>query len=40
MHGLMSALDAQGKTKEAAEMREMFHHAWSKADVELTGSRL
>ena len=40
MHGLMSALDAQGKTEEAAEMREMFHHAWSKADVELTGSRL
>ncbi|MEQ9315765.1 MAG: tetratricopeptide repeat protein, partial [Henriciella sp.] len=40
MYGLMQALEAQGKTDEAAKVREMFHHAWSNADVELTGSRL
>lgn len=40
MYGLILALEAQGKTDEAAETREMFHHAWANADVELTGSRL
>jgi tetratricopeptide (TPR) repeat protein len=38
--GLMQALQAQGKAEEAAAQQEMFSHAWSQADVELTSSRL
>ena len=39
MYGLVLSLEAQGKTEEAAAEREMFQHAWSLADVELTASR-
>jgi len=38
--GLMQSLKAQGKNEEAAAQEEMFSHAWSQADVELTSSRL
>jgi len=38
--GLIQSLQAQGKTEEAAAMEEMFSHAWSQADIELTSSRL
>ncbi len=37
--GLIQALQAQGKTEEAAAQQEIFSHAWSQADVELTSSR-
>ena len=40
MYGLAAALEAQGKTAEAAEAAMMFEHAWSNADIELTSSRL
>ena len=40
MYGLVLSLEAQGKAEEAAAEREMFQHAWSLADVELTASRL
>lgn len=40
MAGLAKALEAQGKTDEAMEVRHHFEMAWSMADVELTGSRL
>jgi tetratricopeptide (TPR) repeat protein len=40
MFGLVQSLEAQGKTAEAAEMRQMFDRTWVMADVELTGSRL
>lgn len=39
MFGLAESLAAQGRTDEAAEVREMFTHVWARADVELTGSR-
>ncbi len=39
MFGLMQALRAQGREEEAAETQQMFEHAWSQADVELTASR-
>lgn len=39
MFGLAESLAAQGRTDEAAEVREMFAHVWARADVELTGSR-
>ncbi len=39
MFGLIRALEAQQKADEAGRMREMFGHAWSRADVELSGSR-
>jgi tetratricopeptide (TPR) repeat protein len=39
MYGLLLSLEAQGKADEAAEVRTMFEHAWSLADVELTSSR-
>jgi tetratricopeptide (TPR) repeat protein len=38
--GLIAALEAQGKTAEAAQHREHFKAMWQFADVELTGSRL
>jgi tetratricopeptide (TPR) repeat protein len=40
MFGLAQSLDAQGKKAEAAEVRKMLEHAWSQADVKLTGSRM
>jgi tetratricopeptide (TPR) repeat protein len=40
MFGLAQSLEAQGKTKEAAEVREMFGHVWARADVTLNGSRM
>jgi len=40
MSGLAAALEAQGKTAEAADMRHHFRMAWSNADVEIDGSRL
>jgi len=39
LYGLAASLDAQGKSAEAAEVRTRLAAAWSKADVELTGSR-
>src|SRR5690606_27337109 len=36
MFGLIQSLEQQGK--DASEMQEMFDHAWSQADVELTAS--
>ena len=40
MFGLAQSLDAQSRTKEAAEVREMFGHVWARADVTLTASRM
>jgi tetratricopeptide (TPR) repeat protein len=40
MYGLIQSLEAQKKTAEAAEVRKMFEHAWGRADVKLTGSRM
>lgn len=40
LFGLVQSLQAQGKDSEAAAQQEMFSHAWSQADVELTSSRL
>jgi len=40
MFGLAQSLEAQGKTKDAAELREMFGHVWARADVTLNGSRM
>ena len=37
--GLANALEAQGKTEEAAGVRERFAAAWSHADVDLEASR-
>jgi tetratricopeptide (TPR) repeat protein len=39
LFGLALALDAQGKTAEAAETRRAFDKAWRFADVKLTASR-
>jgi hypothetical protein len=39
LHGLAAALDAQGKSAEAAEVRAEIAEAWSEADIELAGSR-
>ena len=40
MFGLAQSLEAQGKTEEAAKVREMFEHAWERADVTLQASRV
>jgi tetratricopeptide (TPR) repeat protein len=40
MFGLAQSLEAQGEAEEARRVREMFGHAWSMADVTLTGSRM
>jgi len=40
LFGLVQSLKAQGKDQEAAAQQEMFSHAWSLADIELTSSRL
>ncbi|CAN5894996.1 hypothetical protein BH20GEM1_BH20GEM1_11070 [soil metagenome] len=39
LYGLAASLEAQGKTAEAAEVRERLESAWSGADVTLAGSR-
>jgi tetratricopeptide (TPR) repeat protein len=39
LHGLIAALDAQGKTAEAAKAREAFGRAWLLADVTPETSR-
>ena len=39
LFGLAQALEAQGKTAEAAEMRKEYAAAWQLADVKLTSSR-
>jgi tetratricopeptide (TPR) repeat protein len=40
LFGLVQSLQAQGKNEEATAQQEMFNHAWSQADIELTSSRL
>jgi tetratricopeptide (TPR) repeat protein len=40
LYGIAKALEAQGKTEEAARMKERFEKAWSRADVKLTSSRM
>ncbi|MBD3402583.1 tetratricopeptide repeat protein [candidate division GN15 bacterium] len=40
LFGLYQALDTQEKTEEAAGVSARFDDAWSRADVELTSSRL
>ena len=39
LFGLAQALDAQGKSAEAAQARAAFEKAWTRADVKLTSSR-
>ena len=39
-YGRQAALEAQGKTEEAAMHRDHFKAMWQFADVELNGSRL
>jgi tetratricopeptide (TPR) repeat protein len=39
LFGLAQALQAQGKTAEAAQVQERFKKAWAQADVTLTASR-
>jgi tetratricopeptide (TPR) repeat protein len=39
LFGLAQALEAQGKTAEAAETRRRFAAAWARADVKLRSSR-
>jgi tetratricopeptide (TPR) repeat protein len=38
LFGLARSLEAQGKAKEAGEVREQFRDAWKRADVELSSS--
>lgn len=38
--GVTQALEAQGKTEEAAAARERFEKAWERADVEISSSRI
>jgi Flp pilus assembly protein TadD len=40
LYGLMKALEAQGKTEQAALTKERLEKAWSRADVKLTSSRM
>ena len=39
MFGLIQSLEAQDKMDEAETVRQVFDQVWSRADVELTGSR-
>jgi hypothetical protein len=39
-YGLILALEAQGKTDEAAMHRDHFKAMWQFADIELKGSRV
>ena len=38
LFGLARSLEAQGKAKEADEVRGQFREAWKRADVELSSS--
>ncbi len=40
LYGLVKALEAQGKTEQAAVAKERFEKAWSRADVKLVSSRM
>ncbi len=40
LYGLARALEAQGKTEEAATAQQRFENIWARADVELTSSVL
>ncbi|MBJ7573677.1 hypothetical protein [Luteimonas sp. MC1828] len=40
LFGLAKSLDAQRKTREAADARRRFAAAWQNADIELTASRM
>jgi tetratricopeptide (TPR) repeat protein len=40
LFGLTQALEAQGKTAQAAAVRTRFQKAWQHADVTLTGARI
>jgi tetratricopeptide (TPR) repeat protein len=40
LYGLMKALEAQGKTDEAALVKARFEKAWARADVKLNASRM
>jgi tetratricopeptide (TPR) repeat protein len=40
LYGLTKALEAQGKTEQAALTKQRFEKAWSRADVKLTSSRM
>lgn len=40
LYGLTKALEAQGKTEQAALIQARFEKAWSRADVKLTSSRM
>jgi tetratricopeptide (TPR) repeat protein len=40
LYGLTKALEAQGKTEQAALMRSRFEKAWVRADVKLDSSRM
>ncbi len=40
LYGLMKALEAQGKTEQAALVTKRLDKAWSRADVKLTSSRM
>lgn len=40
LYGLVESLSAQGKQKEAAEVKQEFEKAWSEADIKLTSSEL
>jgi len=39
LHGLAAALEAQGRTREADQVRMQLRQAWQSADVTLTASR-
>jgi hypothetical protein len=40
LYGLTKALEAQGKTEQAALAKARFEKAWKRADVKLTSSRM
>ena len=40
LYGLVKALEAQGKTEQAALMKSRFETAWARADVKLDSSRM
>jgi hypothetical protein len=40
MYGLLQSLQAQGKTDDAARVREQFETVWQLADVTLDASRI
>lgn len=40
LHGLAASLEAQGKRREAAEIRRQFARAWARADIMIASSRM